>query len=123
MIEEQRAMTMEEAVFLLKEHMETIPQYSVYYSLRQWKCKPITDTITKVVRACIAIDDLKLPITAELINILLGRNMESRAKQNYTTMILHNIGDKGIILLSSERASRGRFMWIMNHNFRNLVKW
>ena len=123
MIEEKRPMTIDEALYLLREHMDKIPPWAVYWALRGWKCKPITDTMKDAVRACIAIDDLKLPITAQLVNELTGRNEMKKQSQYYTTTLLHNLGDKGIILLSTEQGRYGSFMWIMNQNFRDTVHW
>ena len=118
------SVTIDEIIYLLKERYNEIPPWTIYYALKEWKYKPITETTRHIVRACVAIDDLQLPITRELVNLITERSEKSRAVQTYTTVMLHGLGDRGIILLTNETHGRGgALVWLMNRNFRETVKW
>ena len=120
--ERQTPVTQDELIFLVKEYLKKIPEQTVYYPLRLWGLKRIKKQTVQIVRACIALDDMKLPITANLVCAILGRQHSNATSSMVVN--LHGLGDKGVILLTKESINiRGRpLVWIMNDEFRKTVR-
>lgn len=103
-----------DAIKLIEKHYEEIPHYAIYYSMKQWGSPKVYKSTAKVVRMCVAIDDLGLPITSRMVSDLLDKNTNSLL----TT--LHNLGDQGILLLTSQTIGNA-LVWIVNPKFKELI--
>ena len=111
------SMTDEEAFELIRNRVKEIDNTRVYFCLRTMKVKPISTKIVENMKICIAITEMKLPITLRLFSYLRGY------KITHQTLLgtLHTLGDKKVITLV-----RGDFKdwytcrWLLGESFSKL---
>jgi len=103
-------MSIEEIIKLIQDKHSEIENHRVYFSLRDMKLKFIRDITVDTVMYCIAIHELGLPITAQLIADMTDVTTQSIRNR------LHNLGDKNVITLirgSGYPVAR----WVLNPEF------
>jgi len=84
---------MDEVLKLIEQRFNDIEDHRIYYSLRDMKVRWIGSSGREMVKFCVAIDEMGLPITTPLVATLMDK-----APSNVRTS-LHHLGDKKIITL------------------------
>jgi len=103
-----------QAIEILRNIMNQIPHHKVYFTMKELKLRRIRTETVDMMRACLAIHHSGLPITTELISILLGKT------RGYLAGSLHGLGDKQCLTLKRGESSKGRgdpCQWLINPLF------
>lgn len=98
------------------EAMDKIPCERVYFELRKYRVRYIKEETIILVKCCMALRKVGLPITQRTVNWILGRD------ENSLLYSLHQLGDKKILVF--KRDDKRRFTWLLNPIFvgESLVK-
>lgn len=108
--EKNAEISLEEVVDLIKDRVQEIENYRVYYTMRGMKIRYIRDTTVDTVRYCIALQELGLPITAQLVSELEGTTTQSVRNK------LHTLGDKHVLtMVRGTKSPVNR--WVLNPMF------
>jgi len=111
---EQPSMTEFQAVEIIRNKMEEIPVWKVYYTMKLMKLNPVTTTMAQRMRECVAIHLLGLPITTDLLGAVEGKQ---RKRQRYNLASrLHNLGDKHCLTLKRGITAKG-LQWMVHPVF------
>jgi len=109
-----KSITQMQGVELIKNRMGEIPRFKIYYTLRIMKAKPIRDETVDTMRACLAIHQMGLPITTDMLGATMGKTKGPR-RYNLSSR-LHLLGDKNALVL--RRGQRGRELsWHVSPTF------
>lgn len=107
------SLNQDEALQLIREHAEKVDNGRVYYCLRKMNFKPLWRKAVENMKVCVALHELKLPITVELFAVVIQAN-----RQNALSM-LHILGDKKALMLRrGEKMFNGnKLLWMLGPNF------
>lgn len=106
--------TQMQAIEILKNVMNDIPYYKVYFTMREMKIKGIFKKTVELMRACLAINHVGLPITTKLVSSLLDKGRQT------ATVSLHILGDKQCLTMIRRESSTGAGLpihWLVNPLF------
>jgi len=106
------ALSDKEVVRLVREIASQIDDVRLHYELKRMRIRTLART-REYIKAVMALAHLRLPITAELVAAVAG------GKPSPTVTILHNLGDKGLLLFV--RARRKTYRWIPTDLLKRLL--
>jgi len=99
---------------LIREQIKTFDDVKIYYALKQYKFKPFRKKSIELVKVCLAIESLGLPITSDLVNPFTQT-------EHYPTTRLHVLGDKHVLILKRKLGHRFH-EWVMHPAFKQLIR-
>lgn len=114
------SMTTEEVIKLVETMKEMFPYNETYWRLRTYRVKYIRETTVEVVRCCLAIQSLGIPINTRTIAYMLKKSDSSIVD------MMHRLGDLNILVLKRRGHAKNpktqfmrhvRLVWIVHPNF------
>ena len=105
------SMTEMQALEIIMNIMEGIPNENVYGTMRSMKLKRIKTPGVNYMRACLALHKVNLPITTRLVATLANKKLAT------TLSALHGLGDKHCLVLKRSDAKRGYYEWVVDPVF------
>ena len=105
----------------LQEYMNSIPDWKIHYSLKQWGLTYIRHSITHVAKAAVTLHDHRLPVTVNLAAALTNKTQPTQLSQLRTQ--LHALGDRAVILSTTTTTpgKGGALVWVTNQKYRDTV--
>jgi hypothetical protein len=101
----------DEALQVVRDESKRIENSTVYYEMRRWGARNVLPETVELMKMIIATDRMGLNITTSLMSILMD-------KQRSTIMTsLHQLGDKGFIILQKECLYNNNNYWKINKVF------
>ena len=105
-------MEMNEFIELIKESSNLIYNHEIFYSLKSYGVRRIRKEQINVLKVCLILDYIGLPITISFIDSVLG------FKHDTSNMILARMGSKNIVLLVGY-GYRGCLIYKLISTFRD----
>ena len=100
----------EEIIDQIRDAMKEIPNHKIYFTLRSMRLKYVRKETVELVKACVILDEIGLPITISLISSILN------IPESAATTRLHNLGDKHVLIL--HRQGSRTFKWSLSNLFK-----
>jgi len=107
------SVSVEDIIYNTKEIMDNIPNYVVYYALKEHGMNWVKETTVEVMKACLALRIMGFTITVEMLKELCG-------DKSSIYSILHRLGDYSVLTLIRDGKRKLRF--IINPNFVEMLK-
>jgi len=101
--------TTQDAIDLLIETKDKIPNYKVYYTMKGMNLKFIHPATVEYVKACLALHTFNLTITTNLVSKIMDKG--------YSATMLHSLGDKHILVLKRSDKKSINLEWIIDPTF------
>lgn len=105
------SITMEEAVRTIRDEADAMESSTVYFEMKKWGATHILTKTVGLMKICIVANRHGLPITANLISVLMGKHNKT------ATSSLHQLGDKDLMKLSDMSIGKGQLVWNCNPDF------
>jgi len=113
-------MNPEELIYHIEKTAENIPSILVRRALRLMMFHRVTDRTIRIVRYCLAIEKLGLPLTTHLLSYLFYRKVDHTTRSNILRF-LHLLGDKHVLTLV--RESKGKtYRWVISPLFKRMLE-
>jgi len=106
-------MTQENIIRIIKETAEKVPEWVAFYSLRDYKVPRVRSASIKIIRTCIALELIGLPITTNLLEVVLG-------DRNKLYTILHRLGDYKVI--DNVESDNHTLVYQLNDEYKAHIK-
>jgi len=104
-------MEQRDALELIRKLADNVESHEVYFNLRLLGLKRISLPTIELVKFCIAIQALGLPITSSLMRAITGK------KPDAILRMFHRLGDNNILLLHKFKKDR-TLIYTLNPAFR-----
>lgn len=114
------SMTTDEVIRLIETIKEMFPYNETYWRLKAYKVKYLRETTVEVVRCCLAIQSLGIPINTKTIAYML------KASDSSIVDMMHRLGDLNILVLKRRGHIKNpkttfmygvRLVWLVHPNF------
>lgn len=115
-LKESESVSVEKALTMIRGEASKIEHSVIYFEMRRWGARNVVKETVDLVKVLVTMDRMKLPITTHLTANILGRSRTTVATS------LHQLGDKGLIMLHREPIGGNEMCWHVNPDFLKMCE-
>ena len=107
------SMSVEEVLQMVRDLAERIDPQLLFLALRKKGFRHLKKRTIEVLRYCIALDRLGIPINPFIMSALTNRSVQPLRIQ------LHTLGDKNLLVLCRKKGPQ---QWVLSKIFREVIE-